>query len=200
MNRLPFFLSCLVLTWVVSPALAQIEIAYVDSEYIYSRYPEFATAQQQLDRLTAQWTSELENRQAEVDQQFREYQARELLYTQDERQRKQEEIMQAEQDLNNRRMQYFGPEGELYRQQDQMLRPIQEKVLIAVETVATAEEYDYVFDRSGDYIFLYANDKHDISDLVLEELGIEVTDQGAGISAGATQRATPPEVTRGGNQ
>ena len=95
MNRLPFFLSCLVLTWVVSPALAQIEIAYVDSEYIYSRYPEFATAQQQLDRLTAQWTSELENRQAEVDQQFREYQARELLYTQDERQRKQEEIMQA---------------------------------------------------------------------------------------------------------
>ena len=170
--RLAFSLLCCALA--AAPAAAQSKIAFVDSEYIYSQYAEFATVQQQLDRLTDQWTQDLEDRQSLVDQLFQEYQARELLYTNDERQRKQEEIMQAEEELSSRRMQYFGPEGELYRQQDQLLRPLQEKILIAIETIAVAEGYDYVFDRSGDYVFLFADERHNISDTVLEELGIEV--------------------------
>ncbi len=165
----------LILCMLVSvPAAAQLKIAFVDSEFIYSQYPEFATVQQQLDRLTDQWTKDLQERQRAVDALFQEYQARNLLYTHDERQRKQEEIMRAEEELSGRRMQYFGPEGELYRQQDQLLRPIQEKVLIAIEEVATAEGYDFVFDRSGDLTFLFAEERHNISIQVLDELGIEV--------------------------
>jgi len=158
----------------VASSLAQAKIAFVDSEYIYGQYPEFATTQQQLDRLATQWTEDLQERQRAVDALFQEYESRELLYTQDERQRKREEIMQAEEELNSRRMQYFGPEGELYRQQEQMLRPIQEKVLEAIERIATAEGYDYVFDRGGEFLFLFADEKHNISNDVLEELGIEV--------------------------
>ena len=177
--------------FVAAPSAAQMKIAFVDSEYIYGKYPEFATVQQQLDRLTQQWTQDLLELQDHVDNLFREYQARELLYTHDERQRKQEEIMQAEQDLASRRTQYFGPEGELYRQQDQMLAPIQEKVLEAIELIAQAEDYDYVFDRSGDYVFLFANDRHNISDDVLEELGIDAQATGTPSSSISTPAAEP---------
>ena len=157
-----------------APVLAQSKVAFVDSEHIYSRYPEFATVQQQLDRQAEEWTVDLEDLQSEIKRRFQEYQARELLYTNDERQRMQEEIMQAEEELESRRMQYFGPEGELYRLQDQLLRPIQEKVLEAVEIIAQSEGYDFVFDRSGDYVFLFSNEQHNISDAVLQELGIDV--------------------------
>ncbi len=170
-----------------APAAAQMNIAFVDSDYIYDHVAEFATAQQQLDRLADQWTQDLEERQGEVDRLFQEYKSLELLYTHDERQRKQEEIMLAEEELSSRRTQYFGPEGELYRQQDQLLRPIQEKVLIAIESVAVAEGFDYVFDRSGDYVFLFTDESHNISVAVLAELGIEVQQSGApgGASGGA---------------
>ncbi|MCY3999481.1 MAG: OmpH family outer membrane protein [Bacteroidetes bacterium] len=159
----------------ISSANAQHKIAYVDSERIYSSFPEFSTAQQSLDRTAQQWEQEIEQRQDELDEMFQEYQARELLYTSDSRQQKQNEIIAAEEELERLRMQYFGPEGQLFQQQEQILRPIQEKVLIAIEEVAQADDFDYVFDRSGDFVFLYTNQSLDITDLVLEELGIDVS-------------------------
>lgn len=155
-------------------AWAQQKIAYIDSQYISGKYPEFATAQQKLDRMTQDWEREITAKREEVDELFQEYQARELLYTQEERQRKRDEIMQAEDGVERLRAQYFGPDGDLFKQQEQLLKPIQEKVLAAVEEVALAEGYDYVFDKSGDYVFLYANEQHDLSNQVLEELGIEI--------------------------
>ena len=158
----------------VGAAIGQQKIGYVDSEFIYSRFPEFASAQQSLDRVAAQMERDLEQEQEELDEMFREYQARELLYTRDERQRRREDIIAVEGELERLRSQYFGPEGELYRQEEQILRPIQEKILEAIEEVASAEGYDYVFDKGGDYLFLYAVERHDLSVQVLEVLGIEV--------------------------
>ncbi len=155
-------------------ASGQQKVGYIDSEFIYGKFPEFASAQQTLDRMAQQMEQDIADRQRDLNDLFQEYEARELLYTRDERQRRREEIMREEEDLERLRAQYFGPEGELYRQQEQILRPIQEKILIAVEEVAEAEEYDYVFDKGGDLLFLYATDRHDLSEQVLEVLGIEV--------------------------
>lgn len=171
MKRLAVLLSMLA---VAGMARGQQRVGYIDSEFIYSKFPEFASAQQTLDRVAQQMEQDIADMQREVEELFQEYEARELLYTRDERQRRREEIMRAEEDLERLRVQYFGPEGELYRQQEQVLRPIQEKILIAVEEVAQAEEYDYVFDKSGDLLFLFATDRHDLSEQVLEVLGIEV--------------------------
>lgn len=165
-----------------APAAAQQKIAYVDSEYIFSRTPEFATVQQQVDRLAQEWQREIEQKQRETDELFQEYQARELLYTQEERRRKRDEIVSAEEEVDRLRRQYFGPDGELFRQQEQLLRPLQERVLAAIEEVATADGYDYVFDKSGDVLFLFAREQLDLSDRVLEELGIEIESTGRGSS------------------
>jgi outer membrane protein len=155
-------------------ATAQQKIGYVDSEYILERTPEYATVQQQLDRMAQEWQQELEERQTEVDEMFREYQARELLYTNEERQRNREEIMRAEDEVEQLRMQYFGPEGDLFSQQESLIRPIQEEVLTAIEAIARREGYDYVFDKGGDYLFMFAEEEFDLSNDVLSELGIDV--------------------------
>lgn len=162
------------LLWMPGVVLAQQQIAYVDSEYILSKVPEYATIQQQVDRMAQEWQAELEERQQEIDDMFREYQARELLYTSEERQRKREQIVQAETEVERLRMQYFGPEGDLFQQQEKLMRPLQERILAAIEEVATAEGYDYVFDKGGDYLFMFAREQYDLSDRVLEELGIDL--------------------------
>ncbi len=159
---------------VVAPVQAQQKIGYVDSDYILQLVPEFATIQQNIDRQAGEWEAEIEQSQQKVDEMFREYQARELLYTNEERQRKREEIVQAEEEAERLRMRYFGPEGELFLQQDNLMRPLQEKLMKAIEDVAAEEGFDYIFDKSGDFLFLFARDQFDLSDRVLEEMGIDL--------------------------
>ena len=159
----------------VSPATAQQKIGYVDSEYILNLTPEYVTVQNQLDRTAEEWNEELEEMGQDIESQFKEYQARELLYTNEERQSRRNKIMQAEASLEQQRASYFGPEGEIFSQQELLMRPIQERILTAIDEVATQEGFDYIFDKSGDFLFLFAQDRWDVSDKVLEELGIDVT-------------------------
>lgn len=171
-------LGALLLAGSTQRVYAQQTIGYVDSEYILSETPEYATVQQQLDRMAEEWRQELDQRRTEVDEMFRQYQARELLYTNEERQRMREDIMRAEEEVEQLRVRYFGPDGELFQEQERLMRPIQERILIAVEEVAEREGYDYVFDKGGDFLFMFAQEEYDLSDAVLQELGIDVEDNG----------------------
>ncbi len=163
----------LALLSVAASARAQQKIGYVDSEMILSHVPEYATVQQNLDRLGADWNAEMTRLQREIDDTFQEYQSRELLYTAEERKDKQEEIIRKEEELEQYRIRHFGPEGELFKQQEQLMRPIQERILEAVDEVASSGGYDYVLDKSGSTIFLFYRDQYDLSIEVLEEMGID---------------------------
>jgi len=165
-------LMCLLLA--APSAEAQQRIAYVDSEAVLEQLPAYASVQQELDRIADDMEAEIREKDQEVDRMFEEYQARELLYTQEERERRRQEIVQAEEDVERLREQYFGPEGEFFQRQDEQLRPLQEQILAAVEVVADEEGYDYVFDRSGDFLFLYAAREYNVTTQVLRELGIDV--------------------------
>jgi len=163
-----------------APAAAQQKIGYVDTEYVLNNMPEYATIQQKLDKLEQKWRKEIEQGRQKVETLEQEFEARELLYTEEERKRRQQAIQQARTKVEQLRQQYFGPEGELYTRQKELMRPLQERILEATERVATADGYDYVVDQKGDALFLYARDEHDLSDRVLLELGINVDQQSGG--------------------
>ncbi|MGB1049782.1 MAG: OmpH family outer membrane protein [Rhodothermales bacterium] len=179
MTRFLFRISAVALglvfvTLAAGTAQAQQKIGYIDSDYILNNMPDYATIQQQLDRMAQTWQTELDEAKAELDDKFREYQARELLYTNEERQRRRQEILQEEEDLERLRVKYFGPEGDIFLQQEQLMRPVQERILQAINTVATSEGYDYIFDSAGDFLFMFKRDQYNLSDTVLRELGIDV--------------------------
>ena len=155
------------------PGVAQQKVGYVDTDFILQQVPEYATVQQNLDRLAAEWNAELTRMQREIDAAFQEYQSRELLYTAEERQAKQAAIIRQEEELEQYRIRHFGPEGELFKRQEQMMRPIQERILEAVEEAATQDGYDYVLDKSSSTIFLFYREQYDLSVDVLEEMGID---------------------------
>ena len=161
---------------------AQQKVGYVDSEFILQQVPEYATVQQNLDRLASEWQAELNRMQREIDAAFQEYQSRELLYTAEERRAKQEGIIRQEEELEQFRIRHFGPEGELFKRQEQMMRPIQERILEAVEEAATSSGYDYVLDKSSSTIFLFYRDQYDLSIQVLEEMGIDTENIRAAVS------------------
>ena len=69
------------------------------------------------------------------------------------------------------RNKYFGPEGELYKKRQTLMQPIQEDVYEAVKSVATRRGYQCIFDRASSSDIIFASNKIDISEEVLEALG-----------------------------
>ncbi|PSQ76090.1 MAG: hypothetical protein BRD35_07015 [Bacteroidetes bacterium QH_7_62_13] len=161
-------------------AFAQQKIGYVDTEYVLNQMPEYSTVQQRLDKLEKQWRTEIQGQEEKVQKLEQEFQARELLYTEQERKQKQQAIRRARKRVEELRQKYFGPDGELYSRQEELMRPLQERILKAAETVATTEGYDYIVDKKGEVLFLYAREEHDLSNQVLRELGITIDQENRG--------------------
>jgi len=162
--------------WGTSPAHGQQKIGYVDTEVILDRIPKYASVQQRLEKLEAEWRSEIQSQRETVQALRDEFRASELLFTEAERKKKRAAIQQAQQKVQELRKRDFGPDGRLYARQKKLMRPIQERVLTAAEEVATEEGYDYVFDKSEKVLFLYAREQHNLNDEVLEALGITLNE------------------------
>jgi outer membrane protein len=154
-------------------AFAQ-RFAYVDTEYILDMMPEYRSAQKQLDQLSEDWQKEIEKKQISIDKMYKEYQAEQVLLTEDLRKKREQEIKDKEKELRDYRNQKFGYEGELFKKRQELIKPIQDKVFDAVQKIAKQSALDFIFAKSGELIMLYTNAKYDKSDEVLTELGIAI--------------------------
>ena len=85
-----------------------------------------------------------------------------------------QEINSKRKQLENFTAQKFGPNGEYFLKQKELLEPIQRQVFAAVRTVAQRNGMDFVFDRSGDIYMVYARGEWNLSEDILLELGIEI--------------------------
>lgn len=171
--RTRFFMNILlagVFTSSVMAASAQ-KFAYVDSQYILSKIPEYKAAQDQLDQYSIQWQKEIEAKHSEIDQLYKAYEADEVLLTEEMKQKRQAEIEQKEQALKELQKQRFGVNGDLFKKRQELVKPIQDKVYDAVQTIAQRDNLAIIFDESSDFTMLYANPKYDKSDEVLKEMG-----------------------------
>ena len=142
------------------------KFAYVDTDYILNKIPEFKQAQEKLDFMSQEWQVEIEAKYADVDKMYRSYQKEQLLLTEDMKIKREEAIMQKENQAKD-----FSPEGELSLARQELVQPIQEKIYDAIQQLASNNKYAVIFDSSSDLIMLYSNPNLDKSDKILELLG-----------------------------
>ncbi len=147
------------------------KIAYVDSEYIMSNIPEYADAQEELESHSTKWQNEVKAIYDKVSEMYKKYQTEMVLLSEDQKRAREQEIINKEQEAKTLQMQYFGSEGQLYQKRTELIQPIQEKIYTAMQNLAQSKGYAFVFDLASGTSILYANDKNDISDDVLDELG-----------------------------
>lgn len=156
-----------------SSALAQInqKFAYVDTEYILQNIPEYGDAQEEINQMSVRWEKELRALRTKIDQMKRDYQTESVLLSDDMKRKKEEAIAAKEQEFATLQMQYYGPEGELFSKRNELIQPIQEKIYNAINQVAQVRNLAFVFDKAAGATILYGNDKLDISDDILDEIG-----------------------------
>ncbi len=148
------------------------KFGYIDTEFIMSKVPEYAKAQQELNGLSAKWQKEVEEKFGAVKKLREEYQAEEILLTDDLKKERLDTIARRDKEAKELQKKNFGPEGLLYLKKQELIKPVQDKVYAAIEKVAKKKALQVIFDKSGDLVMLYTDPKHDYTDFVLDELGL----------------------------
>jgi outer membrane protein len=152
---------------------AQLKIGYIDSDTVMDKLPDAQDARKRLDAMISEWQSELNKMEKEWKTKYDDYERRKLILTDASRAELEAELIKLEQQIAEYREKKFGTNGELFQQQDEIMKPIQNKVFTVIQEVAKEEDLDFVFDRSGDIMLLYAKEQYDMTAKVLDRLKLE---------------------------
>ena len=163
-------LSTLLILCAALAANAQ-KYALIDMEYILKNIPAYERANEQLAQVSKRWQAEVEALNTEASTMYKNYQNEVVFLSQEQKQKKQDAIMQKEKEAADLKKKYFGPEGELFKKRESVMSPIQDEIYNAVKEASERRGYQMVLDRASDSGIIFASPKIDISNEVLQKLG-----------------------------
>ncbi|MCX6191161.1 MAG: OmpH family outer membrane protein [Flavobacteriia bacterium] len=146
--------------------------AFIDSDYIMKSIPEYIEAKEKIDKLAVKWTKEVEDRYAFIKIKKDNFNKEEVLLPSEEKEKRRGEIANLEKETIELQSQYFGDNGEYFLKRQELVQPIQDRVFTAMKKIAKREGYAFVFDKANQSNLVYAEKEYDISNTVLEEMGI----------------------------
>ena len=170
MKKLIIVISCLFLIAFTSNAQ---RYGVIDSRYILEKLPEYKESQTKLDQFSNQWQVEIEKKQADLDKMYKDYDAEQVMLTDELKKKRQDELYNREKEVRDLQKKRFGFEGDLFRKRQELIKPIQDKVYLAIQKLAVEKSYDFILDKSEGITVIFADPKLDRSDDVLKLLGIK---------------------------
>ncbi len=171
MIRKLFLLSIFSIAGLLTQVNAQ-RVAIVDVSTILESLPDYQSAQQEIDKIAAEWRQEISQEYDKIKSMYNKYQAEQVLLSDDVRTEREEEIIKKEEAVRELQRQRFGAEGDLFRKRQELVSPIQDRVFAAIEDYAQTKGYDIILDKSGAAGLLYANEEYDKTAEISRELGI----------------------------
>ncbi len=162
-------LGCLML--LCSWAAEAQKFALIDMEYILKNIPAYEMTNEQLSQVSKKWQNEVEAIQQEAQNMYKNYQSELVFLSAEMKTKREEEIVKKEQEAQDLKRKYFGPEGELYKKRESLMKPIQDEVYNAVKEISEDKGYQLVIDRASAMSIIFASPRIDISNEVLIKLG-----------------------------
>jgi outer membrane protein len=176
----------------LAPSVYAQRVAYLDSEKILKQMPEYTAVQKELETVSGQWQSELDNQYAKIEKKYSDYRAREVLLSREDKEKLQAEIIEDEKKAKDFQKEHFGYNGKLFKAREEKMKPVNAKLFQTVEQVAKSDNFQLVFDRTGGNVLLiYGAPQYDITDKVLLKMGLEPTKPKDTDSGASTPPAKP---------
>jgi outer membrane protein len=167
-NAMMFIGLLMLLTSLV--ALAQTKVGYIDSQRILAGLPEYKDIQAKLQEESAVWQKEYEGKVKEYQDKRQNYENQKLLLSEDKKKEREKELGEMELKIQSYQQEKFGPQGEIYKRNAELSKPLIDRIQKIIDKVAIKEGYDLVLDATAGNI-LYADDRINLTDLVVAELG-----------------------------
>ena len=147
------------------------KFALVDMEYILNNVPAYEMANEKLNQLSQRWQKEVEAAATEAQNMYQNFLADKVFLTDEQVKKREEEIVAKEKAATELRYKYFGPEGELNKKRQTLLKPVQDDIYNAIKKVAEEKGYQCIFDRASSSDIIFASPRIDISNDVLAKMG-----------------------------
>lgn len=165
-----FWILLLMLSWSTVTVRAQ-KFALVDMEYILKKIPAYERANEQLNQVSKKWMAEVDALNTEAQTLYKNYQSEAVFLSNDQKTKKENEIVEKEKEAAELRKKYFGPDGELFKKRQSLITPIQDEIYNAIKDISNSKGYSLILDRTSDAGIIFASPKADISNEVLSKLG-----------------------------
>lgn len=147
--------------------------AVIDSKYILEKLVDYKESQSKLDQFSSQWQQEIEKKQAELDKMYKDYDAEQVMLSDELKKKREDELYNREKEVRDLQKKRFGFEGDLYKKRQELIKPIQDKVYVAIQKLAIERSYDFILDKSEGITVIFADPKLDKSDEVLKFLSVK---------------------------
>ena len=146
------------------------KIGYMNTETILSKIPEYAAAQEQLEKLNDQYKSRIENDYKDIERLYQSYQSSKASLSEYQRSQRESEIISKERAVKELQKTYFGPDGYMQKKTEELLTPIRNKVQGAIDKIAKEEGFMLIFDLAALQGVVYDNPQYDLSARILTML------------------------------
>ena len=147
------------------------KFALVDMEYILKNIPSYEMANEQLNQVSQRWQREVDDLKKEADTMYKNYQSDMVFLTDEQKKKKEAEIVAKEKEASQLQYKYFGPQGELFKKRESLIKPIQDEIYNAMKKVSEERGFQVIFDRASSQSILFASPRIDVSNEVLSKLG-----------------------------
>lgn len=148
--------------------------AVIDTKYILEKLKDYKDADKKIQQTADGWQKQLDSLQAELDRMYKNYDAEQYMLTDELKKKREAELFNREKDLRELQKKRFGYEGDLFKERERLVKPIQDRVFNAIQKLAVAKGWDFVLDKSEGITVIFADPKLDKSEEVLRELRISV--------------------------
>ena len=165
-----FIFSALIVAYASQAQTRTTRIGYIDMEYILENVSDYKEAKAQLELKAQKWKQDIEAKKLDISKLKDGLKAERALLTKELIDERETEIKFQEDEMLTYQEKQFGANGNLIHQKAALAKPIQDQVFTAVQDIAEAKNYDFVFDKSSDLTMLFSNKKFDISDQVIRVL------------------------------
>ena len=147
--------------------------AIIDTKYILDKLPEFKNADKQLADIGTTWQKEIDDKQAQLNLMYRNFDAEQFMLSDELKKKREDQLFNMEKDIRELQKKRFGYEGDLFKERQRLVKPVQDKVYNAIQKMAVNRGYDFVLDKSEGITVIFADPKLDKSEEVLRELGFK---------------------------
>lgn len=147
----------------------ELKIGYIHSQRILSEFQESVEAQRTLDEEQKQWVDEAKQMELEITALEEEFENQSLLVSEEKKAERMQEIQAKYLEYQRFQQEIWGETGKLYQRNQELTKPLIDKVNAVIQKLGEAEDYDIIFDAAVGNI-VYAKDDYDMTDLVLEDL------------------------------
>jgi outer membrane protein len=156
----------------VSLTWAELKLGYINSEAIFQEYSGTKEAQDKFNKEVAKWEQDASKKQKEIKDLKDQIDKQSLLLSAERKKALEDSLDQKMAQYQKFIQEKFGQKGEALSKNEELTKPIIEKINQIIEKIAKEENYDYIFDaRAGGIV--YAKKAFDLSDRVLVLLNKE---------------------------